>query len=482
MSPTSSAAEASANELLQRLAAVTRKRGGCYIRLCGGHRELSRAGFLHARRRSSTPTPSRSTPPMTTTSMRWRTPDRERLRERHESLFRRRAASPRPEILPLVRRAETQSRGAGARRAIACRREGGGLHRSSDLASYGLGPMAAIHTPEYIEFLQRIYERWQRIEGASAEVIPNIHPIARGGSRPDSAVGQAGYHMADTSLPDLGTYVRELVLERLDCGRRGGGRRGRRVVRLCALPAAGPSRLRRRRRRLLLLQQFWHRRPAPAQDRRPSRHPRRRPPPRQRHAGRLLPARRRAAPSRSMRTRCASIPSSGVMPTSAAKARASATTSICRWPGSRATKSSSKRLPPASAASRPFAPDALVVALGLDAFEGDPFGGLSVSTPGFRAHRRSHRRPLAAYGDRAGRRLSLRRAGRQSDLFSDRIRQPPQSLAIGSLLADTGPGGAVWCRLVRPASTEGMRPPVWKRWESQDGRNRGKHPGSKASL
>jgi len=68
-------------------------------------------------------------------------------------------------------------------------------------ASYGLGPVAAIHTPEYIEFLQRIFERWQRIEGASAEVIPNIHPIARGGSRPDSAVGQAGYHMADTSCP-----------------------------------------------------------------------------------------------------------------------------------------------------------------------------------------------------------------------------------------------------------------------------------------
>ncbi|MBN9252701.1 MAG: histone deacetylase family protein, partial [Mesorhizobium sp.] len=32
---------------------------------------------------------------------------------------------------------------------------------------------------------------------------------------------------------------------------------------------------------------------------------------------------------------------------------------------------------------RAFAPEALVVALGLDAFEGDPFGGLSVSTPGF---------------------------------------------------------------------------------------------------
>ena len=32
---------------------------------------------------------------------------------------------------------------------------------------------------------------------------------------------------------------------------------------------------------------------------------------------------------------------------------------------------------------RSFAPDAIVIALGLDAFEGDPFGGLAVSTPGF---------------------------------------------------------------------------------------------------
>ena len=32
-----------------------------------------------------------------------------------------------------------------------------------------------------------------------------------------------------------------------------------------------------------------------------------------------------------------------------------------------------------------FAPGAVVVALGLDAFEGDPLGGLAVSTDGFRA-------------------------------------------------------------------------------------------------
>jgi acetoin utilization deacetylase AcuC-like enzyme len=33
---------------------------------------------------------------------------------------------------------------------------------------------------------------------------------------------------------------------------------------------------------------------------------------------------------------------------------------------------------------RGFAPGALVIALGLDAFEGDPFGGLRISTSGFR--------------------------------------------------------------------------------------------------
>jgi acetoin utilization deacetylase AcuC-like enzyme len=66
---------------------------------------------------------------------------------------------------------------------------------------HGLGPISAIHTPEYVEFLRRIYERWQRIEGAAKEVIPNIHPLARTGAYPASAVGQVGYHMVDTSCP-----------------------------------------------------------------------------------------------------------------------------------------------------------------------------------------------------------------------------------------------------------------------------------------
>lgn len=65
----------------------------------------------------------------------------------------------------------------------------------------GLGPIAAIHTPEYLVFLRTIYERWRRIEGASAEVVPNIHPDRRDGTYPASAVGHAGWHMIDTSAP-----------------------------------------------------------------------------------------------------------------------------------------------------------------------------------------------------------------------------------------------------------------------------------------
>jgi len=65
----------------------------------------------------------------------------------------------------------------------------------------GMGPIAAVHTAEYLTFLRNIYARWRRIEGAGEEVIPNIHPANRGDGYPLSAVGQAGYHQADTACP-----------------------------------------------------------------------------------------------------------------------------------------------------------------------------------------------------------------------------------------------------------------------------------------
>ncbi|MCR8725518.1 histone deacetylase family protein [Frigidibacter sp. ROC022] len=65
----------------------------------------------------------------------------------------------------------------------------------------GPGPIAALHSPEYLTFLKNIHTRWKRIEGAGAEVIPNIHPASRTDSYPKSAVGQAGFHQADTACP-----------------------------------------------------------------------------------------------------------------------------------------------------------------------------------------------------------------------------------------------------------------------------------------
>lgn len=65
----------------------------------------------------------------------------------------------------------------------------------------GLGPVAAVHTPEYVTFLRNIHTRWQRIDGGGPEVIPNIHPATRTDGYPKSAVGQAGYHQADTACP-----------------------------------------------------------------------------------------------------------------------------------------------------------------------------------------------------------------------------------------------------------------------------------------
>lgn len=83
----------------------------------------------------------------------------------------------------------------------AVRRMGGPVVQPPDA---GIEPIRAVHPQRYLTFLQGIYQRWTRIEGASAEVIPNIHPANRSDGYPKSAVGQAGFHMTDTSCPISG--------------------------------------------------------------------------------------------------------------------------------------------------------------------------------------------------------------------------------------------------------------------------------------
>ena len=78
-------------------------------------------------------------------------------------------------------------------------------HELKEPEPHGLIPVEAVHHQDYLHFLKTIYQRWQEIPGASAEVIPNIHPNRTAGSEPcgipESAVGQAGWYMADTACP-----------------------------------------------------------------------------------------------------------------------------------------------------------------------------------------------------------------------------------------------------------------------------------------
>ena len=65
----------------------------------------------------------------------------------------------------------------------------------------GPAPIAAVHTARYLTFLENIHARWLRIPGASADVLPNVHPDTRDVVYPASAVGQVGYHVFDGAAP-----------------------------------------------------------------------------------------------------------------------------------------------------------------------------------------------------------------------------------------------------------------------------------------
>lgn len=64
-----------------------------------------------------------------------------------------------------------------------------------------LAEIAAIHTPEYLTFLASIHARWREVPGAGPEVIPNLHLDRSLGGYPTSPVGQSNYHQADGACP-----------------------------------------------------------------------------------------------------------------------------------------------------------------------------------------------------------------------------------------------------------------------------------------
>ncbi|MGQ9368032.1 histone deacetylase family protein [Azospirillum sp. ST 5-10] len=65
----------------------------------------------------------------------------------------------------------------------------------------GPAPLAAVHSPEYLAFLETAHARWTALPDSSSAVIPNVHRGPDMRSYPASVVGQAGYHMSDTACP-----------------------------------------------------------------------------------------------------------------------------------------------------------------------------------------------------------------------------------------------------------------------------------------
>ena len=65
----------------------------------------------------------------------------------------------------------------------------------------GMAPIAAVHTTDYLRFLETIHERWSALPSAGPEVVPNIHPDGRSLVYPTHPAGLAGYHQADTACP-----------------------------------------------------------------------------------------------------------------------------------------------------------------------------------------------------------------------------------------------------------------------------------------
>lgn len=249
-------------------------------------------------------------------------------------------------------------------------------------ADHGLGAIAAIHTAEYLQFLQTIHSRWRRIPDASAEVIPNIHPNSRRVSYPKSAVGQAGYHQADTACP-ISEHTWRSAYWSAQSAIAGAGEiaaGGRAAYALCRPPGhhafadlaggfcflnnsaiAAECLLRAGRRPAILDVDLHHGNGTQGVF----------------YArGDVLTVSIHADPERYYPFFWGHAQERGAGPGLGANLNLP----IPRGTGDDGFMAA---LDQGRARIAAFAPDVLVVALGLDAFEGDPFGGLAVTTPGF---------------------------------------------------------------------------------------------------
>lgn len=66
---------------------------------------------------------------------------------------------------------------------------------------FGVGVLSRIHSPDYLNFLRHAYEEWEKLPDASEEIIPKSNPSRYQATYPDDIIGRVGWHLLDTSCP-----------------------------------------------------------------------------------------------------------------------------------------------------------------------------------------------------------------------------------------------------------------------------------------
>ncbi|ANT61174.1 acetylpolyamine aminohydrolase [Salipiger sp. CCB-MM3] len=74
----------------------------------------------------------------------------------------------------------------------------------------------AVHTPEFVRFLETGWEEWQKLPNAGPEVVPNVFPRGEVTTYPETIIARAGWHMSDTSAP-IGAKSWEATRRSADC-------------------------------------------------------------------------------------------------------------------------------------------------------------------------------------------------------------------------------------------------------------------------
>ncbi|MCL4507564.1 MAG: histone deacetylase family protein [Chloroflexi bacterium] len=72
---------------------------------------------------------------------------------------------------------------------------------------YGLTPILALHSPDYVDYLQHAYQRWVADGGIAAGVYPDSFPVRRMSRRPAKLSALAGFYAFDlTAIIAAGTW------------------------------------------------------------------------------------------------------------------------------------------------------------------------------------------------------------------------------------------------------------------------------------